>query len=332
MRCLLYYLDMEQLRNILEKFNAIGDLNALKRDGRDFSFSDIHHLLVETHKNLQEIIQNPDFWDLLPENIRNNSVNPFTQIEQLAEQIKNFNPAQGANQNTRDSIAQQVRNYYSELYNPVFLPLEVFRVKKALSAGNIQELSKEAQDTLIEIKKQKGQSQELIAAIKETAAVGGTTKFAGIFSEEAKRHKIAARWWLAVSTIAAILIVIFLYDTFTKLTDALRSITVGGDSVSITLQLFFAKILILSFLSVVFYQIVKNYNANMHLSIINRHRENSLKTFQAFVDSTNDSKTKDIILVQSTQTIFAAGDTGYVSSSDYSPSFDAMKIIEQSQK
>ncbi len=324
--------EMDQLKAILEKFNTIGDLNALRRDGRDFSFSDVHHLILEVYNNLTKITQNPDFWDLLPENIRNNSISPFTEITNVVQQIKDFNPAQGANQSTRDSIANNIRSYYSQLYTPVFLPLEIFNVKKSLSSGNIQQLSKEAQDTITEINKQKAKGEELLKAIQEAAAVGGASKFAGVFGEESRKHKVSANIWLFISTISAGLILWFLYDTFTNLTNALKSITTGGD-ISITLQLFFAKILILSFLSVVFYQIVKNYNANMHLSITNKHRENSLKTFQSFVESTSDPKTRDIVLVQATQTIFTTGDTGYITSKDgMASSFDAVKLIEQSQK
>ncbi len=324
---------MDQLSPILERFKKIGDLSSLRRDGRDFSFADVHSQILEVYNYLVEIIQNPDFWELLPENIRKSAISPFNEIANLAERIKNFSPQQGENQSTRDSIANSIKSHYSQLYAPVFLPLEVFTVKKSLLTGNIQQLSKTAQDTIAEINKQKARGEELLKTIQEAAAVGGASKFAGIFGDEAVRHKKAANTWLAISTISAAAIIWFLFDTFTNLTDALKNFTVSGDSISITLQLFFAKILILSFLSVVFYQIVKNYNANMHLSITNKHRENSLKTFQSFVESSNDQKTRDIVLVQATQTIFTTGDTGYITSKDGGhASFDAVKLIEQSQK
>lgn len=340
---------MDKLKEILNTFNSLGDLSALKREGRDFDFSDVHHLLMETYNKLQQIIQNPDFWVLLPQNIKDSCYGPFGKIANLADQIRTFNPATGATQQTRDSIAEQIKSQYGQLYDSIFIPLDTHLLKQSLSSGNIQQLAKEAKNTLKEINTQKAKGEELLHAIQETAAVGGTSKFAGIFSVEAENHKTAANWWLVVTTIAAVAIIFFLFHTFNGLTNAIQNLSVAemiangsgqnvgnsnanGLSGSIIFQLFFAKVLILSFLSVVFYQIAKNYNANMHLFIINKHRENSLKTFQAFVESTNDPKTKDIILVQSTQTIFSAGDTGYVSSKDSSPSFDAVKIIEPAQR
>jgi len=96
------------------------------------------------------------------------------------------------------------------------------------------------------------------------------------------------------------------------------------------LQIFLAKILLLSFFSVVFYQIARNYNANMHLYTLNKHRENSLRAFQTFVTSTDDPQTKDTVLTQATKAIFEAGNTGYVSSKEGSSSaLETVKIIDQ---
>lgn len=324
---------MDDLKKIFERFTNLGDLDALKRDGKDFSFSDIHHLLMETYYKLQQITQNPDFWALVPDNVQRSAISPFKNMVDYATQIKEFNPASGATQQTRDNLSSQIRSTYGQLYDSIFVPLDTFLLKKSLSSSDIQSLSQNARNVLDEINKQKTKGDEILNTIQETAAVGGTSTFEGIFSKEATAHKSAANLWLIATAVSAALMILFLENIFANLTDALKNLTTGGESISVVLQLFFSKILILSFMSVVFYQVVKNYNANMHLWVINKHRENSLKTFQAFVGSTNDPKTKDIILVQSTQTIFAAGDSGYVSSKDgIGPSFDAVRIIESSQK
>ena len=100
----------------------------------------------------------------------------------------------------------------------------------------------------------------------------------------------------------------------------------------VSLQIFLAKILLLSFFSVVFYQIVKNYNANMHLQTVNRHRENSLKSFQSFVESTDDAKIKDTVLIQATKAIFETGETGYISTKGNGiTSMETIKIVSSSE-
>lgn len=50
----------------------------------------------------------------------------------------------------------------------------------------------------------------------------------------------------------------------------------------------------------------------MHLYKLNKHRQNSLRVFEAFIKTADDEKTKNIIRLQATKTIFESGDTGFV--------------------
>ncbi len=60
---------------------------------------------------------------------------------------------------------------------------------------------------------------------------------------------------------------------------------------------------------------------------------NSLESFQAFVDATKDEKTEDAVLIQTTKSIFEAGDTGYVSSKDNTiTGMETIKIVDQLRK
>ena len=57
------------------------------------------------------------------------------------------------------------------------------------------------------------------------------------------------------------------------------------------------------------------YRALTHQATINRHRALSLKTFEAFVRSTNDERIRDSVLMAVTRTIFGQVPTGLVSDS-----------------
>jgi hypothetical protein len=50
----------------------------------------------------------------------------------------------------------------------------------------------------------------------------------------------------------------------------------------------------------------------MHQSVINRHRANALKTFQAFVKASNDEKIRDAVLLETTRSIFSISPSGYI--------------------
>ena len=68
----------------------------------------------------------------------------------------------------------------------------------------------------------------------------------------------------------------------------------------------------------------KNFKAQKHNSIINRHRANCLKTFESFNKSTSDQQTKDAILLEASHTIFGYQSTGYTDTEESDPT----KIIE----
>ncbi len=172
----------------------------------------------------------------------------------------------------RENIIKQMRDIYPGIYDRVIAPIRSYVAFKEVTGGALPEmLNRARQDTdavltgtrtaLEAIHKNKEEGERILAAMREASALSGTSKFAGIFAAQSKIHKAAAILWGTGSVVAAILIGFFLNHILTQLTDALR----GGDDVKITLQVFLAKVLLLSFFSIVFYQIVKNYNANMHL-------------------------------------------------------------------
>jgi hypothetical protein len=55
------------------------------------------------------------------------------------------------------------------------------------------------------------------------------------------------------------------------------------------------------------------YRAYKHNAVVNRHRANALATFEAFAKAASDMETKNAVLLQATQCIFAPQQTGYVS-------------------
>ncbi|WP_204348685.1 hypothetical protein, partial [Serratia marcescens] len=56
----------------------------------------------------------------------------------------------------------------------------------------------------------------------------------------------------------------------------------------------------------------RTYRALKHLETINRHRANSLRTFQAFVKAASTDQIRDSVLVEAARSIFMIAPTGYV--------------------
>ena len=70
------------------------------------------------------------------------------------------------------------------------------------------------------------------------------------------------------------------------------------------------------------------YKAAKHQAAVNRHRGNALKTFQAFVKATNDDSTRDAVLLETTRSIFALTNTGYLDTGGEGSSDGAVKVLE----
>lgn len=318
------------MEEVLKQLSEV-KVSDLERKGKDFSFSDVQKLNVFIFKKIKILQENPDFIAELPENRRNTIESYLASFLNQVKQIQNFNPSEGNPQDTRDYIAREINSYYEIFYENLFPYLDAFLSRKADPMR--EELLKEAQATVSEIenKKQKvgetlKEAEKILEALRSVSAKTGVGKFAEVFDEQAKQNKKTARRWLIASIVSAVVIVAFLYLIFGQLTSVLKS----DIELELSLQIFFTKLLIFSFLSVVFYQVVKNYNANMHLYALNKHRQNSLASFQAFVESTEDPKIRDAVLIQATRAIFEAGETGYVSSKDVSTKgLEMIKIADQ---
>lgn len=316
---------MDEIKPILDKLNEV-EVAKLERKGKDFSFSDVQNFIVIIFENIKTLQDNQDFWAQLPEDKKNSIKSYLEHFSQYVQQIQNFNPSQGNPQNERDNIANHIRSNYSQFYEHLFPRLKLFVLEKEVSSKKAEELIKQAEEAIAAIQKQKEQGDEILKALRETSAITGVSKFAGVFGDQAKQNKKIANIWLGVSVFAAIAIGGFLWWIFEQLIDVIQ----GGADFQVSLQIFLAKILLLSFFSVVFYQVIKNYNANMHLFTLNKHRENSLVSFQSFVESTEDPKIRDTVLIQATKAIFEAGETGYVSSKDGSiTGLETIKIVDQ---
>jgi len=69
------------------------------------------------------------------------------------------------------------------------------------------------------------------------------------------------------------------------------------------------------------------YKALKHQITVNRHRANSLKTFQAFVKAASDDATRNAVLLETTRSIFTNSPSGYLEGSD-SASDTNTKVLE----
>lgn len=189
----------------------------------------------------------------------------------------------------------------------------------------MEDIRKAKEDVYKEQKVFKQESSSILESMKDVASKVGMSKYAKVFEDKAFQYRISSWFWLLVSGFAV-------WKVLSILTEFVEAFTVMASKNSeANLQIFFSKMIILSFLTFVLYQVIRVFNANSHLYALNSHKANSLKVLKSFVESTSDPKIRDAVLIQATKSIFDSGSTGYINSKDSSAAhgFDLLNIVNQ---
>lgn len=221
---------------------------------------------------------------------------------------KHTNPAQ-----LRDSLINEIKNAHHSCFQSV-IPIYAYinfqnhskedpsKQVSTLMGGLLQEkrnLENSGREMLNEI-------QNILERSRQAVGELGVAQFSKIFQEESKRHAVVARRWLIASICVMVVLVcigsIFLF--FSKYTDS---------NTPYLIHLAVTKLLVITVLFYALNLCSKNYKSHTHNSILNKHRQNALNTFETFVKSSEgDSQTKNAVLLEATRTIFSNQQTGYL--------------------
>lgn len=230
------------------------------------------------------------------------------------EQILKFSAKQENAYNTRNSFIQQIEGAYQGTFSAL-QPIIAYSTSKS---ADFKRLETEAramlqviEDNAVKLTKQleddKKASEQILEDIRKVAAEQGVSQQAIYFRDAANDHETdAGKWqkrtiWLAV-----------LLGGYAILTVGLHKIPwIKPEDLYQTVQLAISKVLIFAVLSYVLYLSTKNYLAQKHNAVINKHRQNALMTYEALVDAAKDVANKEIILTHASACIFTPQPTGY---------------------
>lgn len=302
------------------------DLEKLKREGRDYEFTDIYDQLKRLYESLDDLERNGDFINELPETKEQDIYNYLNSFKDIVSQISAFSPQNGNPQGLRDSLAAQIKSLYSALYERLIQPLDVFLLKKRMSTRKDTTIIKKAQEELSKIQVVSDEVSELLESSRKATAQVGVNVFSSVFEDQSADHQRTARKWLIASIIlTASFVIIILLITW----DTINAIKGIANPVEV-LTLFLAKVFPVTIGYYLLYQFIKNYNVSMHLFTTNKHRANVLKTFEAFMKSTDDPKVRDTVLIKASEAIFTGGETGYLSNklSQQKEEFSPVNLID----
>lgn len=175
---------------------------------------------------------------------------------------------------------------------------------RARLASEIDELRTQTTGFRDEAKQAAEDSRHAVDAIRAASAEAGVQHHAETFHKAAERHETAARRWLwaaigaGVATAVSVVSIVVFWD-------------VRGDiSEADVLQLILAKAVVLAIGLYFTFSAGRVYRANAHLLVVNRHREDSLRTYRAFAEGASDQETKSKVLLEAAHAIFGQVPTG----------------------
>ncbi len=306
--------ELEELRAYFNEISALDVDSDLVRSrelgGMNFGdWQDDFHSVIAQSRRLSTLQ-----WERLTSGRVQNVANQAGGLRSAFNDVQEFDLSLRNLEEERDSRAGAVISWSDDLLEAA-VPLAGFISWESVDIDalrremeNAVNSAREAANrTLAEIQDVQTQASEALAAIRETSTEAGVSHHADTFATAASRHESSARRWViaavgaGVATIVAGILLVWLWESNGDISDA-------G-----VLQIVLIKAVVLS---VGFYftvTCVRLYRSNAHLAVINRHREDSLRTFRAFAEGAGeDPETKAKVLLEATHAAFGQVPTGLV--------------------
>jgi hypothetical protein len=216
--------------------------------------------------------------------------------------------------NVRDNLITTIVDSYQKAYTDLhpFITFSICKstdIQRLVTETNIkiQGIIQQANEATKELEEKKEQSKKILDDIKKVAAEQGVSQQAIYFNTESDEHKESASNWLISTCIFSS--VLGLYSILTIFLHKIPVLAPENNFQNI--QLTVSKILIFGVISFMLYLSARNYTTHKHNMVVNKHRENALKTYQSLVDASKNNDNKDIILTHASACIFSPQITGY---------------------
>lgn len=269
--------------------------------------------LVNLYKRLSISVLS-DFPDDMLLTLKNQADADYNRLTQ----ILSFTLEQGSPADVRASLISQINAAYAASFRVVwqYIAYGVSKITdtqrmESEARGTLQAIKDQAGKTAEQMQEQAEQAQHALDEIRRVAAEQGVSQQAIYFKDEATLHENAAKDWRTGTVRAGQYLA-----GFALLTIVLAYIPALQPENNIqAFQIATGKILFFGVLAYWLGLCAKNFMAHQHNQVINRHRENALKTFQALAEGAGNPDNKDIVLTHAAQCIFSPQDTGYTKNS-----------------
>lgn len=295
--------------------------------GRSFSFADVK----DTMENIQErcrFLKSVDYSQVSYQHMKALE-GTLDRVRDTFEEISKFNPSDMRSKEERNRLAINVTNVFDSLLEN---SLPILVVDAVLNGGlradadklktELDILSMEKDSAFSTLKKLQDETSQVLTSAQRAAGEVAVARYSLVFEQEAVSFEKQASKWLywIIGLLVATAALICLFISLSLFNETVKALTTSQQ-----VQFTVSKVVLLSLFFIALSICTRNYKAFKHNAIVNRHRQNSLSTFEAFIKAATDEQTKNAVLLQTTQSIFSNQSTGYTANDgDDSPS----KIVE----
>jgi hypothetical protein len=306
------------LSDLRKKSAAVRDIaidSVLRKDlDPDLSFVEYHAEFERMREVAGRVFECE--LSVLPHAIASEALSHFDGLIGGIGALQQFSVRQAADQgrhlrNSRDHAARTFKERYDAFIKglgPLFAYCGAAQGTDALNQmrQELEPLQQQLSSAGSEAKAQLQEIQSLVALARQGVQDVGISQHARHFANEASRHdRLAVLWLIATIVFGAALawlsvgnLDLILDGAYPR--DLPEALSQGA-----------AKLFIFSVLASAALWCGRIYRSHQHNSVVNRHRQNALSSFQTFVSSTEDPATKNVVLVQATQSIFAPQHSGF---------------------
>jgi hypothetical protein len=234
----------------------------------------------------------------------------------LLDQILHFDLASAANaaEEQRNLVAQikgLADNISDQLWQfisySVASSLDVSASQQQIRAV-IQSFADERTKALADVEALKADAEGILARVRDAAAEQGVSQQAGYFKIIADGHDTEAGNWLKYSLMAGgvMVVVAVLLSLIYKWPWLAPKNNIEAA------QIITSKLVIVGIFGYAVVTAVKNFSSHKHNAVVNRHRQNALLTYTAFVDAAPSTASREIVLTHAAASVFAPQDTGLI--------------------
>lgn len=234
----------------------------------------------------------------------------------IFDEIKSFDLGVGDNANRRRGIIERLKGEYQGAFGKIH-PLISFSMARTVDFNRLESDGRAAVQSVRDetsqlrdyIEKVSREAEGLLEKVRQSAAEEGVTRQAKYFGAEAAKHEDHSKSWKWAAILASIILFVYslLALLFFPTVDYLQP-----DSVAEAIQVTASKILVFAVLAYALIQCVKNYAAQKHNAVMNKHRQNALLTYTTLAESGSSPEARDTILQHAAAAIYAPGDTGFM--------------------